>query len=173
MVKISSPVDLDHKGFLLRVVTSSGRRGGRWAVDRSLQRYNPECGVTHRDPRSRPVTTVLWRSPSAVLGSLGNIQFKAIVVANMSVFWDNILSHSISPAYPDASIATARRYQRIFDILDVVSDKTNREKPAQNRDKSAAVSSAAVAGEVKLAPSTRATLSTVSPAGEASVATTL
>ena len=26
---------------------------------------------------------------------------RAIVVANMSVFWDNILSHSISPAYPD------------------------------------------------------------------------
>ena len=79
----------------------------------------------------------------------------------------------ISQFFFTASIATARRYQRIFDILDVVSDKANREKPAQNRDKSAAVSSAAAAGEVNLAPSTRATVSTVSPAGEASVATTL
>ncbi|GFR87654.1 serine protease [Elysia marginata] len=219
MVTISSPAArLDHRGFLLRVVTSSGRRGGRWAVDRSLQRYNPECGVTHSDPRSRSVTTVLWRSPSSVLGSLGNIQFKAIVVANMSVFWDNILSHSISPVYPDviiifisangivfsrnmsiittiviflisfkiinininiiiiiiliiiiliiilllliiintiiiiitiiiseannvkqqhrppssltASIATARRYQRIFDLFDGASDKTTHEKQA-------------------------------------------
>ncbi|XP_034635968.1 putative ferric-chelate reductase 1 [Trachemys scripta elegans] len=85
------------KGFLLqaRAVSGDGIVGTFQIIDPNTQgllcNQVQNSSVSHTDRNSKKNVTAIWVAPSGT----GNVQFRATVVQNVSVFWTNVRSQTL------------------------------------------------------------------------------
>ncbi|KAL8578217.1 hypothetical protein ACOMHN_040978 [Nucella lapillus] len=93
----------------MKVYGSNGVSRGVWGARKRQQHVLKRCGVTHDNNTVETQVSVLWVAPKVPV--MDNIQFKAIVVRNYTIFYNNILSRPLKPNYPSLS------FDKIFQRL--------------------------------------------------------
>ncbi|CAL1543198.1 unnamed protein product [Lymnaea stagnalis] len=118
-VTISADQSHDYEGFFLqarRANDTSGTRYGTFTAD-SSNNVTTRCssqGITHSNNVERYNTSVVWMAPST---KVYNIQFKATVVNNYSIFFTNIHSQVLNPSTGSSAVVVPSLGLSLFVLL--------------------------------------------------------